>query len=81
MSACDAHDLSVAQHDLLHHPATMQPGGVHPLHAGAKWRVVHENQGRRIRTRGERVVEPAQPLFAHHSVIMFRHSGIEANEA
>ncbi len=60
MSAGDAHDLPMPPHNLLHQPAAMQTGRIHPLHAGPKRRVMHENQRGRIRPRAQRIVEPSQ---------------------
>jgi hypothetical protein len=50
ISAGDAHDPPMPPHNLLHQPPAMQTGRIHPLHAGPKRRVMHENQRREIRT-------------------------------
>ena len=64
MAAQDALDLRMAGYDRSERRAVLQTGTVHALDAGQKGRMVHHQQDRSRRRRGEDVVEPSKPRRA-----------------
>src|SRR5579862_694873 len=70
MTARNSHDLSMPPHNFFHHAAAVQSRPIHPLHAGAKRWVMHENQRRKFGPRAERFVEPSKPFLAEHPMMV-----------
>src|SRR5438132_8250775 len=64
MAAQDALDLRMAGYDRSERLAVLQTGPVHALDAGQKGWMVHHQQNRSRRRRGEDVVEPSEPRRA-----------------
>src|SRR5262244_2854015 len=64
MAAQDALDLRMAGDDRSERLAILQTGPVHALDAGREGWMVHHQQDRSRWRRGERVVEPGEPLRA-----------------
>src|SRR5215469_8712268 len=64
MAAEDALDLRMAGDDRSERLAVLQTGPVHAFDAGPEGRMVHHQQDRSRWRRGERVVEPGEPLRA-----------------
>src|SRR5215831_19811080 len=64
MAAEDALDLRMAGDDRSERLAVLQTGPVHALDAGREGWMVHHQQNWSRWRRGERVVEPGEPLRA-----------------
>src|SRR6267378_7140658 len=64
MAAQDALDLRIADYDRSKGLAVLQTGPVHALDARQEGWVVHHHYDRPRRRRGERAVEPGEPLRA-----------------
>jgi hypothetical protein len=64
MAALNALDLGIADYDRGERLGVLQTVSVHPLDARHKVWMVHHQQDRSCRRRGERVIEPGEPLRA-----------------
>src|SRR5713226_1737320 len=80
MTGHNADHVAMARDDLLHSTSSVQTGSVHPIHAGTKRWMMHENHRWAIGLRAQRFVQPPQSLLAHHPVMMLRYGRIEPDK-
>src|SRR5436190_16140913 len=81
VAAEDALDLRMAGDDRSERLAALQTGPVHALDARREGWMVHHQQDRARRRRGERVVEPVEPLRAQQTAALARDERVEGDES